>query len=117
MLNISTAKQKVTRTAKAKLQLMIEGTLREQEVSVVYESLSVKDAREAKARADMEKSADNKSFYLSEILINNLNLKRLPDFSDDEGNEVEVTLEMLEDFDLYNLKAIQKAILDDTDPK
>lgn len=116
MINVSATKQKATRTTKAKLRLFIDGEMQEKEVRVIYESMTIKDAREVQETATLNKETE-KVYFLSEILLNNYNLKRLPDFENDEGKEVEVTIELLEDFDLYNLKAIQKAILEDSDPK
>lgn len=80
-------------------------------VTVFYKSRSTKETR-AEEQRRKEKEAVGDTLFLADLF-----LTRLTKIVEKDGTVIDITEELLDGMDVRNLKRIERAILDNSDPK
>jgi hypothetical protein len=88
-----------------------QGNVEQVEARVVYRGLSLRSVADLDDRLKDEDGRNNLIKGLSEIVI------ALPDFGDDDGNEITPDAEFFDTLDTKVLRAINRAIRRDNNPE
>ena len=99
------------REASATLQVLEDGAIVTKAVTVKYKSYTVKQLREQQTLFNTKREA-GETVFISDTLI-----QRVTELIEADGTVVEVTQDLLAEMDIENLKAIEKAIDGDSNPK
>jgi hypothetical protein len=112
---LQNGQQRLTREVEVPFIIRDEnGEERTENVRIRYYSFSIRETREYQKRVE-NLQANGGTGSLGEILA--YMIAEIPDLVDDDGNPVPVTPELMEQINVINLRAIDRAISEDIRPK